>query len=391
MQTLATPHPWSELRVPIDRRAWPGAGVLLGIMAALALTAGGVSVLVLPLLAAQLAFFRDPARRIPSGEGVLAPADGVVADVSAVTEERYLKAPAVRIGIFLSVFDCHVTRAPIGGAVRYLQYQRGAFLNALRREAAERNESNRIGVEDGRRRVLIRSGNGMRFHFVHSPKIKLLTRNVDDAGSVWRDGNNVTARPSELLVFGQDERESRHFRRKRGGETPNRGRESPAQYGAGENERRSPPPRAGRGFSRRLPFHAARVLQNGFDLNTKVAHILPALLEIFFQTPADQVAYARVQVRRKVGEIGVARQNPRQHFRHGLAFKGLPAAEQFIEDASERKNVAALVDLNRAFGLFRRHVGGRPQDDAGVRGGHADPSLPAPEAPSGQEILLQIL
>jgi len=156
MQTLATPHPWSELRVPIDRRAWPGAGVLLGIMAALALTAGGVSVLVLPLLAAQLAFFRDPARRIPSGEGVLAPADGVVADVSAVTEERYLKAPAVRIGIFLSVFDCHVTRAPIGGAVRYLQYQRGAFLNALRREAAERNESNRIGMEDGRHRVLIR-------------------------------------------------------------------------------------------------------------------------------------------------------------------------------------------------------------------------------------------
>ncbi|MBI3087690.1 MAG: phosphatidylserine decarboxylase family protein [Candidatus Omnitrophica bacterium] len=156
MQTPATPHPWSELRVPIDRRAWPGAGILLGVMAALALAAGWRSMVVLPLLAAQLAFFRDPARRIPAGEGVLAPADGVVADISPVTEERYLKAPAVRVGIFLSVFDCHVTRAPIGGVVRYLQYQRGAFLNALRCEAAERNESNRIGVEDGRRRVLVR-------------------------------------------------------------------------------------------------------------------------------------------------------------------------------------------------------------------------------------------
>ncbi len=59
----------------------------------------------------------------------------------------FIGGPAVRIGIFLSIFNVHINRAPLAGRVVELHYQPGEFLNAMRPESAERNEFMWIGFE----------------------------------------------------------------------------------------------------------------------------------------------------------------------------------------------------------------------------------------------------
>jgi phosphatidylserine decarboxylase len=126
-----------------------------GYLYALALIAAGVLVgwfaqpawAIVPLMLALffLWFFRDPGRVIPDAAGaVVSPGDGKVTDVSSVTAGGEKQ---VRISIFLSVFDVHVNRSPIGGVVREVRYQRGQFLNAMNPVSAEQNEQNIVRVE----------------------------------------------------------------------------------------------------------------------------------------------------------------------------------------------------------------------------------------------------
>ncbi len=91
-------------------------------------------------------FFRDPERRLPPGDGlIIAPADGKVIDTRTVREDSYLHAEVTRISIFMSVFDVHVNRAPIGGRVEFLDYHPGIFVAAFRDNASEDNEHLSIG------------------------------------------------------------------------------------------------------------------------------------------------------------------------------------------------------------------------------------------------------
>lgn len=98
-------------------------------------------------------FFRDPWRVTPRREGVLvSPADGIVTAVGPVTPPPELglgDAEVTRIGIFLSLFDVHVNRAPIAGRVVGLNYRKGRFLDAGREEAALANERMAIRVAPG--------------------------------------------------------------------------------------------------------------------------------------------------------------------------------------------------------------------------------------------------
>ena len=76
-------------------------------------------------------------------------------DVSLVTSGG---TPRNRISIFLSVFDVHVNRSPIGGVIRDVRYQRGKFLNAMTANSAEENEQNIVTVEgqiEGQGRTVI--------------------------------------------------------------------------------------------------------------------------------------------------------------------------------------------------------------------------------------------
>jgi phosphatidylserine decarboxylase len=92
-------------------------------------------------------FFRNPTRRIPSEPGVLvSPADGTVWDITHVVEEEYIQGPCICIGIFLSVFDVHVNRAPAAGRVTWVEHREGRYHDARSPAAARENESNRIGL-----------------------------------------------------------------------------------------------------------------------------------------------------------------------------------------------------------------------------------------------------
>ncbi len=95
-----------------------------------------------------LYFFRDPRRAPPGGEHVVvSPADGRVMDIEEVDEPEFMGGKALRVGIFLSLFDVHINRAPLAGCVRYVKYRSGRFLAAFNRNAATENESNMVGFE----------------------------------------------------------------------------------------------------------------------------------------------------------------------------------------------------------------------------------------------------
>jgi phosphatidylserine decarboxylase len=102
------------------------------------------------------AFFRDPIRTTPKGEGlIIAPADGMVTMITSVPPPRELLGgedglppdPVVRVSIFMSVFDVHINRTPIAGVVTRVVYIAGKFLNADLDKASEDNERQHFLVQ----------------------------------------------------------------------------------------------------------------------------------------------------------------------------------------------------------------------------------------------------
>ncbi|QMW24152.1 phosphatidylserine decarboxylase [Sandaracinobacteroides saxicola] len=101
------------------------------------------------------AFFRDPVRVTPAGEGlIVSPADGLVCQIMRVEAPRQLLGEGglepqglTRVSVFMSVFDVHINRAAIGGTVRRVAYVPGAFVNADLDKASEENERNYILIE----------------------------------------------------------------------------------------------------------------------------------------------------------------------------------------------------------------------------------------------------
>jgi phosphatidylserine decarboxylase len=106
-------------------------------------------------------FFRDPKRHVPVNKGLLvSPADGVVSLIErAIPPEELGLGPEalVRVSVFMSVFNCHVNRAPIAGTVTAVAYRPGKFLNASLDKASVDNERNAIAIrmEDGRQIAVV--------------------------------------------------------------------------------------------------------------------------------------------------------------------------------------------------------------------------------------------
>lgn len=99
------------------------------------------------LAAFFLWFFRDPSRKVPQGPGlIVSPGDG------KVTEAEWIETTVggrLRVTVFLSVFNVHVNRVPIGGTVTVVDYREGQFINAMDSESAVVNEQTMITVDDG--------------------------------------------------------------------------------------------------------------------------------------------------------------------------------------------------------------------------------------------------
>jgi phosphatidylserine decarboxylase len=115
------------------------------------------------LLAWVLWFFRDPARRSEAGPGaVLSPADGRVTHIEEVEDAEFVGGRALMIGIFLSIFDVHLNRAPLTGRVAHIRYCPGSFHDARSAVSSVENESNSIGFEtDAAGRVLVKQIAGL--------------------------------------------------------------------------------------------------------------------------------------------------------------------------------------------------------------------------------------
>ena len=146
----------------IAREGWPF------IVGAWALTIGAALLwwplaLLLGIVAIWvIAFFRDPIRSGPRGARyVVAAAEGHVVHVIETDEPMYVKERAVRISIFLSVFDVHVNRYPVDGTVELVHYNKGKFLHAADEKASLDNEQSSIGMRGPHGPVLVRQIAGL--------------------------------------------------------------------------------------------------------------------------------------------------------------------------------------------------------------------------------------
>ena len=93
-------------------------------------------------------FFRDPRRKPVQDDRILnSPADGTIAEITELAHDDFIGGPSVRIGIFLSIFNVHINRAPTRSRVVGLDYIPGKMLNALRPESARENERMEIRLE----------------------------------------------------------------------------------------------------------------------------------------------------------------------------------------------------------------------------------------------------
>jgi phosphatidylserine decarboxylase len=113
----------------------------------------------------MLSFFRDPERVVPQDKNILlAPADGTIADIETVDEPGFIGGKALRVGIFLSIFDVHINRSPCRAKVEKITYREGQFLDARNPQAGKANESNDLWLTR-----------------IESPNDKLIVRQISGA------------------------------------------------------------------------------------------------------------------------------------------------------------------------------------------------------------------
>ena len=119
--------------------------------------------LILTVVALWVAyFFRDPERTGErSSHIVVSPADGKLIMITEVDEPTFIEGRALRLSIFMNVFNVHVNRYPVDGAVKYVHYNKGKFLNAAAEKSSIENEQSSVGIESGPDRILVRQIAGL--------------------------------------------------------------------------------------------------------------------------------------------------------------------------------------------------------------------------------------
>lgn len=130
------PHP------VIAREGWPFLAIAVVVALVVTFWSPGVSVIFWLLALFVLQFFRDPAREAPDGEAnVLSPADGRIVAVEE-THDPYANREALKISVFMNVFNVHSNRSPVNGTVESIAYFPGKFFNAALDKASLENERN---------------------------------------------------------------------------------------------------------------------------------------------------------------------------------------------------------------------------------------------------------
>ena len=141
MSTPYSPHPI------IAREGWPFIAGAFAVALLVQFMAGWLWALPFWLIALfVLQFFRDPPRVVPALAGaVLAPADGRIVAVDKV-QDPYLPREALKVSVFMNVFNVHSNRSPVDGEIRNRWYFPGNFLNASLPKASLENERNALWI-----------------------------------------------------------------------------------------------------------------------------------------------------------------------------------------------------------------------------------------------------
>lgn len=141
MSTPNYPHPI------IAREGWPFIAGAFAVALLVQFIAGWLWALPFWLIALfVLQFFRDPPRVVPALAGaVLAPADGRIVAVDKV-QDPYLSREALKVSVFMNVFNVHSNRSPVDGEIRNRWYFPGNFLNASLPKASLENERNALWI-----------------------------------------------------------------------------------------------------------------------------------------------------------------------------------------------------------------------------------------------------
>ena len=171
-----------RMRLALTKYGWPqvvifpaivlGAMILFptlmcGVLGVLYLSSWAIisieAVLAVVLIWA-LSFFRDPYRLCPKEANLLlSPADGGITDIEIVEENDFIGEHAIRIGIFLSIFDVHINRAPCNVKVERISYKKGKYKNAMSPESGCVNESNELCIirtDSPKERLIVRQISG---------------------------------------------------------------------------------------------------------------------------------------------------------------------------------------------------------------------------------------
>ncbi|SFI90910.1 phosphatidylserine decarboxylase [Jannaschia pohangensis] len=133
---------------PVHREGHKFIAIFAGVTLILGILWTPLGVLGIALTIWCYYFFRDPERTVPMDPDlIVSPADGVVSLIGPAVPPAELglgSAPLTRVSVFMSVFDCHVNRAPVAGEVTEVAYRPGKFLSAELDKASEENERNGI-------------------------------------------------------------------------------------------------------------------------------------------------------------------------------------------------------------------------------------------------------
>lgn len=165
------------MRIPLTKYGWPQVVVypvvIVAAMLGVALAGSAklsvwavviVETILATVLVWALMFFRDPHRQTPTDDTVLmAPADGKVTDVETLDETEFTTGPTMRIGVFLSIFNTHINRAPCDARIEKITYRKGRYVNAMNPLSSKVNESNAIAmvrINEPKDRIVVRQISG---------------------------------------------------------------------------------------------------------------------------------------------------------------------------------------------------------------------------------------
>ena len=136
---MTYPHPI------VAREGWPHLLISFGLAVLVTWFGGWWSIPFWIIAIFVLQFYRDPPRTVPTqANAVLSPADGRIVAVEKTVDPYVLGREAIKISVFMNVFNVHSNRSPIDGVIEKIEYSAGTFVNADLDNASLENERNAI-------------------------------------------------------------------------------------------------------------------------------------------------------------------------------------------------------------------------------------------------------